>query len=63
MHFSILCFLSVQIINLLGAALQNPVKQNKEDTEQKVECCVLKSIGLSDDRELISSGVVLTTPQ
>lgn len=63
MHFSLLCFLSVQIINLLGAALENPVKQNEENTEQKVECCVVESIALSGDRELISSGIVLTTPQ
>jgi len=54
MHFSLLCFLSVQIINLLGAALENPVKQNEENTAQKVECCVVESIALSGDRELIS---------
>lgn len=35
MFFSIFFFLSAQIINLLATALENPVKQNEENTEQK----------------------------
>lgn len=51
MFFSIFFFLSAQIIDLLATALENPVKQNEENTEQKVEVLVLKVTPLSDDSE------------
>lgn len=36
MVYSVVCFLSEQIMNLLVTALENPERPNEEDTEQKV---------------------------
>lgn len=36
MVYSVVCFLSEQIMNLLATALENPERPNEEDTEQKV---------------------------
>lgn len=34
--YSVVCFLSEQIMNLLATALENPERPNEEDMEQKV---------------------------